>query len=85
MVSSAIDLSVTVRIQFAFCVRLSYSLINEPQRPKTFLLTYALSAVSEKIAHSRSLMRIFPERILDSQWCNINDYPDQIAQMRRLI
>ena len=40
----------------------------EPQRQK-YLRTCALSEDSDQTAHSRSLIRIFTGRILDSQGC----------------
>ena len=40
---------------------------------------------SDQTAHSRSLIRIFTERILDSEGCKYNDYSDLTAWMRRLI
>ena len=38
--------------------------LNEPQRQKTYLRTYACSEDSDQPAHSRSLIRIFIARIL---------------------
>ena len=42
------------------------SSISKPQRQKTYLRTCAPSEDSDQPAHSRSLIRIFPWRILDS-------------------
>ena len=44
------------------------------QRQNTYLRTCALSEDSDQPAHSRSLIRIFTEHILDSQGCNISSY-----------
>ena len=44
----------------------------EPQRPKIYLLIYARSEDSDQTAHSRSLIRIFTGRILDSKECNVS-------------
>ena len=42
------------------------------QSQKTYLLTCAPSEDSDQPAHSRSLIRIFTERILDSQGCKVS-------------
>ena len=44
----------------------------EPQRQKTYLWTCAPSEDSDQTAHSRSLIRIFTGRILDSQGCKVS-------------
>ena len=43
-----------------------------PQRPKTYLCTCVFSEDSDQSAHSRRLIRIITERILDSQGCKIS-------------
>ena len=41
----------------------------EPERQKTYLRTCVSNEDSDQPAHSRSLIRIFTERILDRQGC----------------
>ena len=61
----------------------------EPLRQKTYLRACAPSEDSDQTAHSRSLIRIFTGRILNSQGCNFlrsdNEDSNQTALMRRLI
>ena len=45
---------------------------KEPQCQKTYLWICAPSEDSNQPAHSRSLVRIFTVRILDSQGCSFN-------------
>ena len=46
--------------------------ITELQRQKTYLRTCAPREDSDQPAHLGSLIRIFTERILNSQWCNVS-------------
>ena len=45
---------------------------NEPQRKKTYHVKCASSEGSDQPAHSRSLIRIFTCRILDTQGCKVS-------------
>ena len=47
---------------------------NNPQRNKTYILTRAPGDDSDQPAHSRSLIRNFTGRILDSQGCRLSSY-----------
>ena len=72
-----------IRLQWIEC----YSEKFQAQSQKTNLRTCAPSEDSDQPAHSRRLIRIFAERILDSRWCkNIlyagNKYSDQSVRMR---
>ena len=62
-----------IELGFAVCKRYGSFLLlflgMEPQRQKTYLRTCAASEDSDQPAHSRSLIRIFTRRILDSQGC----------------
>ena len=53
-------------------LRILQSLSDESQHGKTYLRTCAPSEDSDQPAHSRSLIRIFTERILDSQGCKVS-------------
>ena len=46
-------------------------ILLEPQRQKAYFQTCAPSEDSNQPAHSRSLIRIFIGRFLDSQWCKV--------------
>ena len=46
-----------------FCDKLPFLKVNEPQREKTYLLTYAPNEDSNQPAHPRSLIRVFVVRM----------------------
>ena len=57
-------------LKFQYCLTKvmvrEYSCIYDPEHPKAYIRTCAPSADSDQTAHSRSLIRIFNGRILDS-------------------
>ena len=61
----------------------------EPLNRKKYLRTCAPGEDSDQPAHSRSLIRNFTSRILDSQGCKVSSHDNedtgQTARMRRLI
>ena len=61
-----------------FSVNHSFTRRFEPQRQKTYLRTCAPSEDSDQPAHSRSLIRTFTRRILDSQGCKVSSWGRRI-------
>ena len=60
---------------------------NEPHSRETYLRTCAPSEDSDQTAHSRSVIRIFPRRIFDSQECSFvmrTKKTEHTARMRGL-
>ena len=64
----------SVRLCFEIVAFSEYLLLYESQHQKTYLWISAPSEDSDQTAHSRSLIRIFTGRILDSHGCKVSSW-----------